>query len=248
MSGRLENKVAIVTGGARGIGRAISLRLASEGARIAIVDIMLDVAEATAREFADQGFEARAYAANVAKPEDADATVKKVIADFGRIDILVNNAGITKDNLIMRMSEAEWDAVIAVNLKGTFNFTKAAVTPMARQRSGKIVNIASVVGRMGNAGQANYSASKAGVIALTKSTAKEFGSRNIQVNAVAPGFIETEMTAKLPQSVRDTFMMVIPAKRPGKPEDVANVVFFLCSSDADYVTGQVINIDGGMLM
>ena len=248
MSGRLENKIAIVTGGARGIGRAISLRLASEGARIAIVDIMLDVAEATAKEFADKGFEAKAYAANVAKPEDADATVKKVIADFGRIDILVNNAGITKDNLIMRMSEAEWDAVIAVNLKGTFNFTKAAVTPMARQRSGKIVNIASVVGRMGNAGQANYSASKAGVIALTKSTAKEFGSRNIQVNAVAPGFIETEMTAKLPQSVRDTFMMVIPAKRPGKPEDVANVVFFLCSSDADYVTGQVINIDGGMLM
>ena len=248
MSGRLENKVAIVTGGARGIGRAISLRLASEGAKIAIVDIMLDVAEATAKEFADKGFEARAYAANVAKPEDADATVKKVIADFGKVDILVNNAGITKDNLIMRMSEAEWDAVIAVNLKGTFNFTKAAVTPMARQRSGKIVNIASVVGRMGNAGQANYSASKAGVIALTKSTAKEFGSRNIQVNAVAPGFIETEMTAKLPQSVRDTFMMVIPAKRPGKPEDVANVVFFLCSSDADYVTGQVINIDGGMLM
>ncbi len=248
MSGRLENKIAIVTGGARGIGRAISLRLASEGAKIAIVDIMLDVAEATAKEFADKGFEAKAYAANVAKPEDADATVKKVIADFGRVDILVNNAGITKDNLIMRMSEAEWDAVIAVNLKGTFNFTKAAVTPMARQRSGKIVNIASVVGRMGNAGQANYSASKAGVIALTKSTAKEFGSRNIQVNAVAPGFIETEMTAKLPQSVRDTFMMVIPAKRPGKPEDVANVVFFLCSSDADYVTGQVINIDGGMLM
>ena len=248
MSGRLENKIAIVTGGARGIGRAISLRLASEGAKIAIVDIMLDVAEATAKEFADRGFEAKAYAANVAKPEDADATVKKVIADFGKVDILVNNAGITKDNLIMRMSEAEWDAVIAVNLKGTFNFTKAAVTPMARQRSGKIVNIASVVGRMGNAGQANYSASKAGVIALTKSTAKEFGSRNIQVNAVAPGFIETEMTAKLPQSVRDTFMMVIPAKRPGKPEDVANVVFFLCSSDADYVTGQVINIDGGMLM
>ena len=248
MSGRLENKIAIVTGGARGIGRAISQRLASEGAKIAIVDIMLDVAEATAKEFADQGFEAKAYAANVAKPEDADATVKKVIADFGRVDILVNNAGITKDNLIMRMSEAEWDAVIAVNLKGTFNFTKAAVTPMARQRSGKIVNIASVVGRMGNAGQANYSASKAGVIALTKSTAKEFGSRNIQVNAVAPGFIETEMTAKLPQSVRDTFMMVIPAKRPGKPEDVANVVFFLCSPDADYVTGQVINIDGGMLM
>ena len=246
--GKLDNKVAIVTGGARGIGEAISLRLAAEGAKIAIVDIMLDVAEATAKKFVDLGYEARAYAANVAKVEDADATVKQVIADFGRVDILVNNAGITKDNLIMRMSEAEWDAVIAVNLKGTFNFTKAVISPMGRQRAGKIVNVASVVGRMGNAGQANYSASKAGVIALTKSTAKEYGARNIQVNAVAPGFIETEMTAKLPQSVRDNFMLVIPAKRPGKPEDVANGVAFLCSSDADYVTGQVLNIDGGMLM
>ena len=246
--GKLDNKVAIVTGGARGIGEAISMRLAAEGARIAIVDIMLDVAEATAKKFAELGYEAKAYAANVAKVEDADATVKQVIADFGKVDILVNNAGITKDNLIMRMSEAEWDAVIAVNLKGTFNFTKAVVPPMGRQRAGKIVNVASVVGRMGNAGQANYSASKAGVIALTKSTAKEYGARNIQVNAVAPGFIETEMTAKLPQAVRDNFMLVIPAKRPGKPEDVANVVAFLCSSDADYVTGQVLNIDGGMLM
>ena len=246
--GKLDNKVAIVTGGARGIGEAISLRLAAEGAKIAIVDIMLDVAEATAKKFAELGYEAKAYAANVAKVEDADATVKQVIADFGRVDILVNNAGITKDNLIMRMTEAEWDAVIAVNLKGTFNFTKAVISPMGRQRAGKIVNVASVVGRMGNAGQANYSASKAGVIALTKSTAKEYGARNIQVNAVAPGFIETEMTAKLPQSVRDNFMLVIPAKRPGKPEDVANVAAFLCSPDADYVTGQVLNIDGGMLM
>ena len=246
--GKLDNKVAIVTGGARGIGEAISLKLAAEGAKIAIVDIMLDVAEATAKKFGELGYEAKAYAANVAKLDEADATVKQVIADFGKVDILVNNAGITKDNLIMRMSEAEWDAVIAVNLKGTFNFTKAVVSPMGRQRAGKIVNVASVVGRMGNAGQANYSASKAGVIALTKSTAKEYGARNIQVNAVAPGYIETEMTAKLPQNIRDAFLTVIPAKRPGKPEDVANVVAFLCSSDADYVTGQVLNIDGGMLM
>ena len=246
--GKLDNKVAIVTGGARGIGEAISLRLAAEGAKIAIVDIMLDVAEATAKKFAELGYEAKAYAANVAKVEDADATVKQVIADFGKVDILVNNAGITKDNLIMRMSEAEWDAVIAVNLKGTFNFTKAVVSPMGRQRAGKIVNVASVVGRMGNAGQANYSASKAGVIALTKSTAKEYGARNIQVNAVAPGFIVTDMTAQLPEAAREAFLTIIPAKRGGKPEDVANVVYFLVSPDSDYVTGQVINVDGGMLM
>ena len=245
---RLEGKVALVTGGARGIGRAICERLAAEGASLAIVDIMLEVAEATAGEFAAAGVNARAYAANVAKPEDASATVAAVLADFGRLDILVNNAGITKDNLLLRMSEAEWDAVIAVNLKGTFNFTQAAVKPMMKQRAGKIVNIASVVGRMGNVGQANYSASKAGVIALAKTTAKEFASRNIQVNAVAPGFIITDMTAKLPEAAREAFLTVIPAKRGGTPADVANVVYFLCSPDSDYVTGQVINVDGGMLM
>ena len=191
---------------------------------------------------------AKAYAANVAKFEDAEATVAAVVKDFGKVDILVNNAGITKDNLMLRMTEQEWDAVIAVNLKGTYNFTKAVIRPMMKARAGKIVNIASVVGRMGNVGQANYSASKAGVIALAKTTAKEFASRNIQANAVAPGFIETDMTAKLPQEARDAFLTVIPAKRGGSPEDVANVVYFLVSPDSDYVTGQVINVDGGMLM
>lgn len=245
---RLAGKVAIVTGGARGIGKAICRRLADEGARIAVVDIMLDTAEATAAEFRAAGFDAKAYAANVAKFEDAEATVAAVVADFGKLDILVNNAGITRDTLMLKMTEQDWDAVMAVNLKGTFNFTKAAVRPMMKQRAGKIVNLASVVGRMGNVGQANYSASKAGVIALAKTTAKEFSSRNIQVNAVAPGYVITEMTAKLPEAYREAFLQIIPAKRGAQPEDVANVVYFLCSPDSDYVTGQVINCDGGMLM
>ncbi|MCQ2352033.1 MAG: 3-oxoacyl-[acyl-carrier-protein] reductase [Victivallaceae bacterium] len=245
---RLENKVALVTGSTRGIGRAICQRLAEEGAAVAVVGRSPETVEKIAQELRDAGFNARGYAADVAKSEDAKATVAKVVADFGRLDILVNNAGITKDNLMLRMSEEEWDAVMNVNLKGTFNFTQAAVRPMMKQRSGKIVNLASVVGRMGNVGQANYAASKAGVIALTKTTAKEFASRNIQCNAVAPGFVMTDMTAALSDDVRAMFLKVIPAGRAGSPEDIAGVVAFLASGDADYVTGQVINIDGGMLM
>ena len=248
MCKKLEGKVAIVTGGARGIGKAICARLAAEGAKLAIVDILLETAQQTVDEFTAAGIEARAYAANVAKFEEAEATVAAVVNDFGKLDILVNNAGITKDTLMLKMTEDQWDAVIAVNLKGTFNFTKAAVRPMMKARAGKIVNIASVVGRMGNVGQANYAASKAGVIGLTKTVAKEFASRNIQANAVAPGYIVTDMTGKLSEEAREAFMQVIPMKRGGTPEDVANVVYFLASPDSDYVTGQVINIDGGMLM
>lgn len=246
--GKVEGRVALVTGGARGIGRAISEKLAAEGAAVALVDIMLDVAEKTAAEFREMGYNAMAVQANVAKFEDAEAAVKAVMDQYGRLDILVNNAGITKDNLMMRMSEDEWDAVIAVNLKGVFNFSKAATKVMMRARYGKIVNIASVVGRIGNVGQANYSASKGGVIALTKTTAKEFASRNITANAIAPGYIATEMTEKLPEEARNAFLQFIPLKRAGKPEDVANAVFFFCQPESDYVTGQVMNVDGGFVM
>ena len=248
MCKKLEGRVALVTGGARGIGKAICEKLASEGAIVAMVDILLEVAEQTAAEFKAKGYEAMAIQANVANVEDADKAVKAVVEKYGKLDILVNNAGITRDTLMMRMTEQDWDMVMAVNLKGTFNFTKAATKNMMRARYGRIVNIASVVGRMGNVGQANYSASKAGVIALTKTTAKEFGSRNITVNAVAPGFIQTDMTGKLSEEVRKEFLKTIPLQRAGLPEDVANVVCFFCQEESAYVTGQVLNIDGGMLM
>lgn len=248
MGKNLEGKVALVTGGARGIGRAICEKLASEGATCAMVDIMLDVAEKTASEFRAQGHEALAVAANVAKFEEAENAVKAVVEKYGRLDILVNCAGITRDTLMLKMTEQDWDAVIAVNLKGVFNMTKAAVRPMMKNRFGRIVNISSVVGRMGNVGQANYAASKAGVLGLTKTTAREFASRNITANAVCPGYIATEMTEKLPQAARDAFLVNIPLKRAGKPSDVAGVVYFYCSPEADYITGQVINCDGGFLM
>lgn len=243
----LEGRVALVTGGARGIGRAICERLALEGASVVMVDILLDVAEKTASEFRAQGFDAMAVAANVAKFEEAESAVKAVVEKYGRLDILVNCAGITKDNLMLRMSEGDFDAVIAVNLKGTFNFTKAASKFMMKSHYGKIVNIASVVGVAGNAGQVNYAASKAGVIGLTKSVAKELGSRNIMCNAVAPGYIQTDMTEKLPEEARKAFTDLIPLKRPGLPKDVANVVYFLCSPDSDYVSGQTIHVCGGFL-
>ena len=248
MCKKLEGRVALVTGGARGIGKAICEKLASEGAIVAMVDILLEVAEQTAAEFKAKGYEAMAIQANVANVEDADNAVKAVMDKYGKLDILVNNAGITRDTLMMRMTEQDWDMVMAVNLKGTFNFSKAATKVMMRAKYGRIVNIASVVGRRGNVGQANYSASKAGVIALTKTTAKEFGSRNITVNAVAPGFIQTDMTGKLSEEVRAEFLKTIPLKRAGLPEDVANVVCFFCQDESAYVTGQVLNIDGGMLM
>lgn len=244
----LEQKVAVVTGSARGIGKAIAIRLAQAGCSLAISDIDSVGAQQTAQEIAALGVSTLAVPADISKKDQADHLIQSAVSTFSRIDILVNNAGITRDNLVMRMEELEWDSVIAVNLKGTFNCIQAATRLMLKQRSGKIINISSVVGVMGNVGQANYSASKAGVIGLTKSVAKEFGSRNIQVNAVAPGYIVTEMTKDLPDAAKDGFINIIPLKRAGSPEDVANVVFFLASPLSDYVTGQVIHVDGGMVM
>lgn len=244
----LQGKVAVVTGGARGIGKTCSMMLAQAGANIVVSDVDLAGAEQVAEEIRALGREALAVKTDVSKLAEAEALIEAVLAKFERIDVLVNNAGITRDNLLMRMDEKEWDAVIAVNLKGTFNCIKAATRPMMKQRSGKMINMASVVGVMGNAGQANYAASKAGVIGLTKSVAKELGTRNVQVNAIAPGYIETEMTKDLPQAAKDAFLTVIPMKRPGQAEDVARIVLFLASPLSDYVTGQVIHVDGGMVM
>ncbi len=247
MSKTLEGKTAIVTGGARGIGRAISVKLASEGANVVICDIVInEAAEETLKLIEEQGVKAAAFQANVTVPEDCENLFKQAAEQFGAVDILVNNAGVTRDNLIMRMKEEEFDLVIATNLKGTYNMMKAATRPMMKARYGRIVNISSVVGIYGNAGQVNYSASKAGVIGMTKSLAKELGSRGITVNAVAPGFIETDMTKVLSDELKAEMVKNIALGRPGQPEDVAKVVAFLASDEAAYVTGQVVEVSGGM--
>jgi len=247
MTKPLENKIALVTGAARGIGQAIALQLAADGADLALCDVKAEWLEDTAAKVKALGRRAETYAMDVANGAAVGEAVAKVLADFGRIDVLVNNAGITRDTLLMRMSEEDWDAVLDINLKGAFLVTKAVVKPMMKQRSGAIVNIASVVGIMGNPGQANYTASKAGLIALTKTTAKELGSRNVRVNAVAPGFIRTAMTDELAEPVKEAMLKMVPLGRLGEPEDVAKAVAFLASDAAAYVNGQTLAVCGGMV-
>lgn len=245
----LENKTAVVTGGSRGIGEAVALKLASQGANIAIVYVGDESEGKAAKEKVETlGVKTELYYCDVSNFEESKATVEKIIEDFGSIDILVNNAGITRDKLVLKMEESDFDAVINVNLKGAFNMIKHTYSHFMRKRSGKIVNVASIVGINGNAGQANYSASKAGIIGMTKSVAKELAGRGITVNAVAPGFIDTSMTGVLPEKVRKEMSAGIPMKRIGLPEDVANVISFLCSEESSYVTGEVIRVDGGMAM
>jgi 3-oxoacyl-[acyl-carrier protein] reductase len=243
----LEGKVAVVTGAARGIGKAIALKFASEGADVAFTDLNIDDnAKATEAEIAAFGVRAKGYASNAANYDDTHNVVAEIMKDFGRIDILVNNAGITRDGLMMRMDEKQWDMVINVNLKSAFNFIHAVTPIMMRQKGGSIINMASVVGVSGNAGQCNYSASKAGLLGLAKSIAKEMGPRGIRANCIAPGFIVTDMTAALGESVREELVKTIPLRRSGTPEDVANVALFLASDLSSYVSGQVINCCGAM--
>lgn len=246
---RLKDKSAVITGGAQGIGRATAELFAREGACVALVDVDLALAQKTASEIASAaGVKTLGLKADVTDFHQCEAAVKAAVDSFGKIDILVNNAGITKDNLLMRMTDADWDAVLGVNLKGVFNFTKAACRPMLKAHTGRIINIASVVGQEGNAGQANYAASKGGVIAFTKSCAKEFASRNILVNAVAPGFIKTRLTDVLPEEVKQKTLEGILLGRMGEPAEVARVSLFLASEDSSYVTGQVIGVNGGMYL
>jgi 3-oxoacyl-[acyl-carrier protein] reductase len=245
----LQDKIAIITGGGRGIGRAIATEFIREGANVAIFDkVFPDDFEAYAAEMRTTGRTIVARTVDITQSAQAENACDEIAAELGRIDILVNNAGITRDRLLLRMTEDDWDAVLTVNLKGAFTMTRAAAKTMMRQRSGKIVNISSVVGVMGNAGQANYSASKAGLIGLTKSAAKELAGRNITVNAIAPGYVETDMTAALNEEQRKAFLTVIPLKRGCKPEEIADAVVFFASSKSDYITGQVLCVDGGMVM
>ena len=245
--GQLDNKVALVTGAARGIGQAIAVKLASEGAAVALCDLQPDWLAETAGLVRGLGRRVECYAVDVSQGEAVNAVADKAAADFGHIDILVNNAGITKDMFLVRMSEADWDAVLDINLKGTFLFSKAIGKLMMKQRGGAIVNVASIIGLIGNAGQCNYAASKAGVIALTKSVAKELASRGVRANAVAPGFIKTKMTEKLSEEVQKKMLEAIPLGRFGEPEDVAKAVLFLASDASAYITGQVLTVCGGMV-
>jgi len=243
----LKGKTAVITGASRGIGKAIALKFAEHGADIAFSDLYYDeIAQNTEKEIAELGVKVKVYASDASSFQSSDELINNVINDFGKIDILVNNAGITKDNFLMRMSEADWDAVINVNLKSVFNLTKAVQKIMLKQRFGSIINMGSVVGIEGNAGQSNYAASKSGIFGFTKSIAQELGSRNIRVNAIAPGFIETEMTKKLPDEIKQKWINEIPLKRGGVPEDVANVTLFLASELSSYINGQVISVCGGM--
>ncbi|MCM8525820.1 MAG: 3-oxoacyl-[acyl-carrier-protein] reductase [Lentisphaeraceae bacterium] len=245
---RFKDKVVIITGGNRGIGLAISKRFISEGARVALIGTRPESVDPVVNELAADGADVKGYALNVADREAVENTFKQITQDFGTIDVLVNNAGVTRDTLLMRMKEEDWDTVMDINLKGAFNCLKAVTRPMMKARCGRIINISSVVGLTGNAGQANYSASKAGLFGLTKSAAKELASRNITVNAVAPGYIATEMTDAVSDEARDAFLRNIPLARPGQGEEVAALITFLASDDAAYITGQTVNVDGGLVM
>ena len=244
----LKDRVALITGGARGIGRDMALLFAQEGSDIAICDVNQEALDATRKEIEALGRRAEGFVVDVTNLAQVEDMINKILDKFQKIDILVNNAGITRDSLIVRMSEKDFDSVIAVNLKGTFNCTKSVSKVMMKQRYGKIISIASIIGIMGNAGQANYAASKAGIIGLTKSVAKELASRNVNVNAIAPGFIETDMTAKLADDVKSQMLTLIPLNRFGKAIDVAKAALFLASDTSSYITGQVIQVDGGMVM